>query len=426
MPDISKQLTNAGIKLESTAKDKFGAYAIDPLKLPRIPALTSSVQQQLQGPQGLGRTWDPTPYSSAITSGAGNLDPRTKFLFNVEFQFDPIVSQMESSLGIDASIVGRNLSFVIKQIDLPKFDFEHEPVNMYNFRTKILKQITHKELNFSFFDDVGNNALSMLNLYLKALSPITRNVPTVNSHLEEYGMAFEKNYLTGIDTASRGVLPRDATQIIRVMKIHQIYMERNATGSINEAAFFNTFTFTNPRIVSFDISEQDHEATSAVNVITASFDYDALNIETRREAKEFTGHLNDVGDIFNNQQNNAITNSNYAGLQISNAPPMDPYAAMNAKMNSYINIDSPTVDRLPGMSGDYAIDPMMGIIKNEVEKVIARKGAMSPLQNAIYKTMSGQSGRIDQAIAFPRVPYVTDNSASANAIRLLSKKITSN
>jgi hypothetical protein len=414
MPDISKQLTNAGVNLESYAKNKFGAYTIDPVKLPRIPSLMGDIQTSLQGPMGLGRTWDPTPYSSAITSGAGNLDPRTKFLFNVEFQFDDAVAQMASSLQIDPGSVSKNLSFVIKQIDLPKFEFAHEEINQYNFRTRVIKQISHKELSFSFFDDVGNNALNMLNLYLKVMSPISRGVPATGAPLGDHGMDFSSNYLPGLDSAIRGVLPNNATQVIRIMKVHQIYIERNAFGDLNSSVYFNTYTFTNPRIISFDISDQDHESSNAVNIITAQFDYDALNIQTRRPAKEFPGNRNPAGDILGEQRDSQAVQSGYKGLQISNAPPMDQYAMLKAKMNSYVNIKS------------RAVDPLMGIFKNEVEKVIARKVTMTPLQNAIYRTMTGQSGRIDQAIILPRVPYVTDNSASANAIRLLSKKITSN
>jgi hypothetical protein len=426
MPDISKLLTNSGINLESYAKNKFGANSIDTSRLPSFPSVATPAPESQQGSEGIGRTWDPTRYSAAITSGAGNLDPRTKFLFNVEFQFDDAVAQMASSLAIDPGQVSKNLSFVIKQIDLPKFEFAHEEVNQYNFRTKILKQISHKELSFSFFDDVGNNALNMLNLYLQIMSPISRGVPTTGAALGDHGMDFSSNYMPGLDSAIRGVLPNNSTQVIRVMKVHQIYIERDAYGDLNSSVFFNTYTFTNPRIISFDFSDQDHEANNAVNIITAQFDYDALNIQTRRSAKEFPGNRNPAGDILGQQTDSAVRQSQYAGLQIDNSPPMDQYAILNAKMNSYVNIDSPTIDRLPGSFGDYQIDPMMGIIKNEVEKVIARKGAMSPLQNAIYRTMSGQSGRIDQAIALPRVPYVTDNSASANVIRLLSKKITSN
>lgn len=433
MPDISKQLTNAGINLESKAREKFGAFTVDPPNLQDIPFLSGGSDSLPEGLAGVGRVWNPTPYSSAITSGAGNFDPRTKFLFSVEFQIDNDVAQMASALRQDIGDISKNLSFVIKQIDLPKFEFTHEEVNQYNFRTKILKQISHKELSFSFFDDVGNNALNFLNFYLKVLSPISRSVPTTGAFLGDHGMDFPVNYLTGIDSSNRAVLPGiNKTNIIRQMKIHQIYIERSKSGDLRDAIFFNTYTFTNPRILSFDISDQDHESSNAVNILTAQFDYDAMNIETRRPGKEFNGNRNGAGDILGDSSDSTPTvRSGYRGLQISDAPPMDQYAILDAKMNSYVNIDSPTIDRLPesfGMPGAGPMsgaDPMLGIIKNEVEKVIARKGAMSPLQNAIYRTMSGQSGRIDQGIALPRVPYVTDNSASANAVRLLTKKITS-
>ena len=420
MPDISKLLASAGINLEGQAVSAFGTNTPSNERTIRETAINSVPNALPPSSPGKGRTWDPTPYSSAITSGAGNLDPRTKFLFNIEFVFDPSVMQVASSFGIDSLAVGKNLSFVVKQIDLPKFEFAHEEVNQYNFKTKILKQISHKELSFSFFDDVGNNALNLLNLYMKLMSPITRNVPSVDSNLNDYGMEFSSLYTTGIDTANRGVLPNNATQIIKQLKVHQIYIERSTTGNINDAVFFNTFTFTNPKIIAFDISDQDHESSNVVNILTASFDYDALNIATRQSAKDFNGNLNPAGDIFGTHWEDTVTNSNYKGQQISTAPPMDPYAVMDAKAKTFASFDTGSVNRLPVEIG-YG-NSTSSIIRNEVEKVIARGGGMSPLQGAIYRTMTGTGG-MGQQINLPRVPYLTDNSASGQIVKQLSKKI---
>lgn len=416
MQDISKNLINDGINLETYAKDKFGAYTLDNSKMSGLNLPSSNDKIPMMSDTGAVGVWDPTPYSSTIASGAGDLDPKIKFLFNVEFQFDEKVAQQASSFGIDPGVVSRNLTFVVKQIDLPKFEFSHEEVNQYNFRTRILKQISHKELSMSFLDDVGNNALNLLNLYLKVMSPITRGIPSTNSPLGDHGMDFSTNYQPGLDSAIRGVLPGDTTvQVIRLMKVHQIYTRRSTQGNLNNAVFFNTFTFTNPRIMSFDISDQDHESSAAFSIVSAQFDYDALNIETGKEGKLFNGILNPAGDIFGRQQGGQSISSGTRGLPVSGSPSMEPSSILSANSN-YNNSFSPNADRASLNNSSFQSNPLL---KSKSST------SMAPLQNAIYKTLTGQSAAIAQALALPRVSYVTDNSTSVQAMRTLTKKITS-
>lgn len=255
-------------------------------------------------------TWSETYYASALTRASQDT-PRLKFLFKVTFQFDPdVLIYLGSLIGKDPTTLQRELTFSVRSIDKPKFDFEYEEVNMYNFRTKVLKRINHRDINVSFYDDTGNKSLDFLNMYLQALSPITRtNVVTNRNNLGDSGFAFV-NGNTGVDTAYRGVLPapdegRDGRPAPHnpLMKIvvHQVYTNWGSEQPQNpqQQVRVNNFVFTNPRIMNFDLEDMDHEQGGTPHVYTFTFDFDALHIETGRNAlnADILSAQHPVGDI---------------------------------------------------------------------------------------------------------------------------------
>ena len=77
-------------------------------------------------------------------------------------------------MGYDLSTIEQNASFMVRHVDRPKIDYDYEDVNLYNFRTKVLKQIKHREVGLTLYDDVGNNVLSFINAYRKLQMPIAR------------------------------------------------------------------------------------------------------------------------------------------------------------------------------------------------------------------------------------------------------------
>lgn len=252
-------------------------------------------------------TWGETYYAAALAR-AGADTPRLKFLFKVTFQFDPdVLIYLGGLIGKDPSTLQRELTFTVRTVDKPKFDFEYEEVNMYNFRTKVLKRITHRDINMSFFDDTGNKSLDFLNMYLQALSPITRlNMVTNRNNLADSGFAFA-NGNTGIDTATRGVLPspgngRSAPHnpLMKIV-VHQMYMNygHDAPQNPQQQVRVNNFVFTNPRIISFDMEDLDHEQGGTPHVYTFNFDFDALHIETGRNAlnEDILSVQHPVGDV---------------------------------------------------------------------------------------------------------------------------------
>jgi hypothetical protein len=232
-------------------------------------------------------TWSETWYAAALARAGKNM-PRLKFLFKVTFELESDALQYLTQIaGFSASDIQRDLTFTIRSIDKPKFDFEYEEVNMYNFRTKVLKKITHRDINMSFFDDTGNSALAFLEMYRRALQPMARMRMTTNRQsLDQDGFAFVNGNET-IDTAYRGVMPSPGlgrpapfNPLARII-IHQIYMDFGNDSPTNpqQRVKSNNFVFTNPRIMSYDMEDMDYEQGGSLHLYTLNFDFDTLYVD---------------------------------------------------------------------------------------------------------------------------------------------------
>lgn len=302
MSDISGIIKSTGVALEREALKQFGA-AVGGATAGALDSIFGSPYRDPTGVSANPTTqepgvWDTTRYAAALVRpDQVDFNPKLKFLFKVSFKFDPRMIEAASALGYDLRTIEQNASFMVRQIDRPKVDYEYEEVNLYNFRTKVLKQIRHRELGFTLYDDIGNHVLNFVNVYRKLQSPIARIKHGSGVPLSDHGMDFDTS-LMATDTAIRGILPGGAINILQSLTIHQFYVERGA-GTLNPSAWVKTvdFTLLNPRFTNIDIDDMDHENGSNFNMVTFTTDFDALHMS---EPQQFTQSMSPsfpTGDV---------------------------------------------------------------------------------------------------------------------------------
>jgi len=391
MADISGLLGGTGVALESQAYKMFGAAVENQASgaLSKYFNIGGNKEVPKDGVSDDG-VWDPTPYASALASFSGGYDPKLKFLFKVKFEFHDEAAQMASSLGVDTSEISRDITFVIKQIDLPKVDFEYDEVNMYNFKTKVLKNIRHRDLNIIMYDDVANHAMTLINIYMQILSPISRVSQSPTARLEDYGFAFNPVY-SGIDTASRGAIVGNRKDIFRRLIIEQFYidMSRKDSTRMSSLVRINRFTFANPRILQFDISDQDHEQGGAANTVSMVIDYDSLNIMTNQDGTSSLVSQNPKGDI--------LFDVDATAAQVSAASPFINILARQGQRLAQSSLSSLLNKSLGGIGGGA----LSGVIYNLAGTVGSAGGSW------LKSTGNG----IAQGIAKPSSSVVKDNGA---------------
>lgn len=260
--DLSNELKNWNVQLEREALNNLGAVVEE---FNRTPSPTPTRGGIGPGASPMSSTWQSPKYGDDLI----NLAPKHRFLFKVRFYFTPAY---QAASGKDV------FSFLIKNVDKPKVTYEYQPVNMYNFRTQVLTNIKHEQLNMTFHDDIGNYVLHFFDAYRRAYSPISRYPgdydQPISTSFEGLGMDFnyeDPNTLTGGEySASRGALLKGEINVLSKIELEQIY----AHGTRR-----NVFKFINPRIEQFDFDNVDHTESNC-NEMTVSFTYDALLLDT--------------------------------------------------------------------------------------------------------------------------------------------------
>lgn len=413
MSDISGILGGMGVSLEAEAFKVFGA-AVEGKISPVLEGVLGNggrgnINQNPNPPGGdptIG-IWDPTPYASALTSGQAGFDVKTKFLFKVHFNFTPQAGLQAASLtGGRVTDIAQNLTFAIKQIDLPKYSFEYDEVNMYNFRTKVLRKINHEGLKFVMYDTAGNHAQDFLNLYLKLLMPLNRREWSVGSELQDYGLEFSNDYIGGMDSSMRQALQGNTREILSSIVIEQFYLSRdnNLKGNeIRQAIKLNKFTFLNPRILAFDLEDQDHEKGSDPGTVNCNFDFDALYMATGLDAdirdKDDTGF--GTYDILSGQP---IDTTKYTGTR-------------NSAGGGKPSLLAPFID-IVANQGARAIGSQVSTAINKAGMGKIAGGALSGVAGSVSTAFSSRAASTLKTIgtqtigniSLGRKPKITDNS----------------
>lgn len=214
---------------------------------------------------------DPSPYAMDLMP----FYPKYKFLFMVEFVWNPVYAEHLKDL---------QTAFVIKNSTRPKVSVEHEEVNMYNFRTQVPKRTTHDQMSMRFYDDNWNQAMILWDAYHKIISPIANmNFSEVGANasgvFDQSGMdntSFGTSKAYGVKThdysASFGV-PADGNTKDAFKQINLFHLYR-------EGRLLNVYQFYNPRLQSFNLDDVDMAEGSEGGEVELMFTYDSVHVTT--------------------------------------------------------------------------------------------------------------------------------------------------
>jgi hypothetical protein len=435
MQEVSGVIKAAGVALEAEAFRQFGAAVQgatdrvlggvfgfpDQPGEPVSPQIPGSASPQLNATAAVQQAevgiWDSTRYAAQNTSRAmGSMadSPKLKFLFKISFSFFPDMIEYASTLnGTDLSDLMRSLDYSVKQIDLPTVEFDYEEVNMYNFRTKVLKQIRHREINLTFYDDVGNKALDFVNIYRMLHMPIARREQDPSGQLSESGFTFE-NDPNGMNTSWRGPLPGDRRNVLSKIIVHQYYMDLGS----NEPVKVNDFVFTNPRISNLAISDQDHEIGGTPNFITCAFDFDSLFIDTGQSAAP-DKHRRPPTAVM---KHDILSDFDQGGAALYRGQQISP----GKERNPFIDILARQGERIVQMGVSGAIRRAIG--NNQAGRALS--GAIGSISGALgtaaNRTITSVGTGTFQGMALPSAPPVRDNTAPASQVANLTRQTRSN
>jgi len=400
--DFSGALAGAGVQLQQTAYNTFGA-AVSQFSgqlLGQNNPIGGGVEYNVinggpmsiaGSPIGSYNTWQPTNYAADLIA----YQPKHRFMFRVIFDFDPSYTDLAARSDI--------FQYVIKHIDRPKITFDYEDVNMYNFHTKVLKTIHHEPLTITLIDDIKDTFQEFYRRYLKAWSPASRtwNKQQSIAQLEASGMNFAEKQTDRSDSAIRGILRDGTFNPLKAIRLIQYF---------GHAAQQNTFIFVNPRIIDMSFDETHHEGGDPGNHATIRFDYDILHIDQQETSAQRSPYAAVGTDMYGPQSDNSILNTSHdydAGYQIAGG--VNGFGGYSLGSNG--GGFSPITNILKGTIG--------GIVGNAINKVSTNvlSGIANPFLNTvardvIYKTTnSAQQTATNTLFGNPQTtPYNVINS----------------
>ena len=97
--------------------------------------------------------------NKTFTANSFELKPRYKFLFHVSFTLNyKEIPGLAAAMGIDDV---KNVSLLVKTIDLPKYSIATDTLNQYNRKRVIQTKINYDPINITFHDDYGDLARTL-------------------------------------------------------------------------------------------------------------------------------------------------------------------------------------------------------------------------------------------------------------------------
>lgn len=281
-----KTIFNDGVTAANTIGNGLIAGVIDEADLPgpigSLSALAFLQQNQSNAPIDIS---DPdcsvTPYARDLIHYA----PKHNFMFMVKFVFR---SDYESLGVVDTTNKdddGNNKSeeikfhYLCRRFTRPEINIDYEDVNQYNFRTKVAKRVDYGDVDLTLYDDMQNSSMAFLEKYLKIRSPIARKSPNEGDIYDLHGMDYSAASAGG--TGVSGELPNSSASMGGLIKDNKAVLKQVEVYHIFEyGSRVNKYTFINPKINQFRMSDFDMDGGTEPAAIDISMGYDSMYIET--------------------------------------------------------------------------------------------------------------------------------------------------
>lgn len=292
-----------------------------------------------------------------------------KFLFVVQFV---------PNAGFAPLLQGINPAAFVKEFTPPQITIEHDEVNMYNYRTKVPKAVMFPNTSMALYDDGRNHVMTLIESYLKTISPIMRNENgfSLESNTFNFGGNQFSSSLKVLDDSSPYYDVQAAHELVRSIlseiRIYHVFLSGH---------FYNTYGFLNPRFTTVQVEPLSMES-SDVSMVNIEFNYDSMYIEANRPFKSDKNNLQ--------LQRSSVLNTGIV-YKPNNINPDKPN-------NNDISNSADKID------GEYNHESNQELINQET---VAIQNAITTLSKNINEDAKNASDAYDDADTF--------NEAAANA-----------
>lgn len=256
MSELTDALSQVGVGFDPArslgqAIDQFNQQNLSPGQLSETArvikdAALSSLPTILRQPPTAGAVefqpkageWVSVHYADDLIAHA----PKFKFLFKVTFE----------------GFGDQEFSYFVHRCDKPKVMLNHQDINYYNFRSRVLTSVTYQPLSMTLLDETGNSVNNFFVTYLSKTSGTGSGNWGVDAGFGSASSSKPYEQNRGYSVGKRVI-------------IEQVF----ANG-----LYSNLFELVNPRIESFDFDELNMEDSTSGSMLNITLSYDALRCKT--------------------------------------------------------------------------------------------------------------------------------------------------
>ena len=189
------------------------------------------------------------------------LSPKYGFLFYVEFDFNPLITNIsDQSLQYKGTGKGnapaRELGMLVKSATLPKFTIDTKTHNAYNRKNIVQNSIKYDPVQISFHDDQSDNVRNFWYDYYSFFfrdpdyADATYNTP----HKYASRPSFDWGYSPRRPTVGTNLNGQQAYQYIQAIRIYSLYQKN-----------FSEYQLVNPTITAFKHGDHVNGETSLLS-----------------------------------------------------------------------------------------------------------------------------------------------------------------
>ena len=177
------------------------------------------------------------------------LSPKYGFLFYVEFDFNPLITNVSNT-------AARELGVIVKSATLPKFTIDTKTHNAYNRKNIVQNSIKYDPVQISFHDDQSDNVRNFWYDYYSFFfrdpdyASATYNTP----HKYQSRSSFDWGYSPRRQPVGANLNGHQAYQYIQAIRIYSLYQKN-----------FSEYQLVNPTITAFKHGDHVNGETSLLS-----------------------------------------------------------------------------------------------------------------------------------------------------------------
>lgn len=206
------------------------------------------------------------------------LSPKYGFLFYVEFDFNPLISNVSNT-------AAQELGMIVKNVGLPKFSIDTKAHNAYNRVNLVQNKIKYDPINITFHDDQADTVRDFWYDYYSFFYRDSDYNDATYGIISKYQErpSFEWGYTPRVVSSYNAANAYQNYQYIQAIRIYSLYQKN-----------FSEYELINPIITSFRHGEHSNGDSSGILEHQMSVQFETVKYQTGYTTENTVGGYIDL------------------------------------------------------------------------------------------------------------------------------------